>query len=130
MLNNEWRLFLLKQTKLEFRTQNKNAMENTIALGGFRSAKPDEILLLQADINYTVVHFKDGEKFIVATSLKNLQSRLEPFNFYRTHKSFMINLDCVKNFLEPHNQVQMTDNKKIIVSRRKVNGLKKSLLME
>jgi DNA-binding LytR/AlgR family response regulator len=105
-------------------------MENTIALGGFRSAKPDEILLLQADINYTVVHFKDGEKFIVATSLKNLQSRLEPFNFYRTHKSFMINLNCVKNFLEPHKQVQMTDNKNIIVSRRKVNGLKKSLLME
>lgn len=105
-------------------------MENTIALGGFRSVKPDEILLLQADINYTVIHFKDGEKFIVATPLKSLQSRLEPFKFYRTHKSFMINLDCVKCYLEPHKQVQMTDNKKVMVSRRRVNGLKKSLSIE
>ena len=104
------------------------AMENTIALGGFRSVKPDEILLLQADVNYTVVHFKNGEKFIVATPLKSLQSRLEPFNFYRTHKSFLVNLNCVKHFSEPHKLLQMTDNKRIIVSRRKVNGLKKSLL--
>lgn len=105
-------------------------MENTIALGGFRSVKPEEIILLQADVNYTVIHFKDGEKFIVATSLKNLQSRLEPFNFYRTHKSYMVNLDCVKSYLEPQKQVQMTDNKKVMVSRRRVNGLKKYLLME
>ena len=105
------------------------AMENTILIGGFRSVKPEEIMLLQADVNYTVVHFKDGEKFIVATPLKSLQSRLEPFNFYRTHKSFLVNLNCVKYFLEPHKLVQMTDNKRITVSRRKVNGLKKSLLI-
>lgn len=104
-------------------------MENKIALGGFRSVRPDDILLLEADVNYTVVHFKDGEKLIVATPLKSLQSRLEPFNFYRIHKSFMINLECVKCYLEPHKQVQMTDNKKVMVSRRRVNGLKKYLLM-
>jgi DNA-binding LytR/AlgR family response regulator len=105
-------------------------MENTIAIGGFRSVRPDDILLLEADINYTVVHFKDGEKFIVATPLKSLQSRLEPFNFYRTHKSYLVNLNCVTSYLEPHKQVQMIDNKKIIVSRRKVNGLKKSLIAD
>lgn len=104
-------------------------MENTILIGGFRSVKPNDIILLEADINYTVVHFKNGEKFIVATPLKSLQSRLEPFNFYRTHKSFMVNLDCVASYLESHKQVQMIDNKKIIVSRRRANGLKKYLLM-
>jgi DNA-binding LytR/AlgR family response regulator len=105
-------------------------MENKISLGGFRSVKPEEILLLQADVNYTVVYFKDGEKFIVATPLKSLQSRLEPFNFYRTHKSFLVNLNCVTSYLEPQKQVQMIDNKKIIVSRRRINGLKKTLLTD
>jgi DNA-binding LytR/AlgR family response regulator len=104
------------------------AMENQILIGGFRSVKPQDVMLLQADVNYTVVYFKDGEKFTVATPLKSLQSRLEPFNFYRTHKSFLVNLDCVKNFLEPHKQVQMIDNKRVTVSRRRANGLKKSLL--
>lgn len=103
-------------------------MENTILIGGFRSVKPNEIVLMEADINYTVVHFRDGEKFIVATPLKILQSRFEPFNFYRTHKSFMVNLACVTSYLEPHKQVQLTDNKKVMVSRRKVHGLKKTLL--
>jgi DNA-binding LytR/AlgR family response regulator len=106
------------------------AMENQVLIGGFRTVKPQDVMLLQADVNYTVVYFKDGEKFTVATPLKSLQSRLESFNFYRTHKSFLVNLDCVKNFLEPHKQLQMIDNKRITVSRRRVNGLKKSLLME
>ena len=101
-------------------------MKNEIAIGGFRSVSPDEILLFEADINYTVVHFKDGKKFIVATPLKSLQSR---FELYRTHKSYMINLSCVERYLEPHKQVQMIDNKKITVSRRKVSGLKKHLLV-
>ncbi len=104
-------------------------MKNEIAIGGFKSVKPEEILLLEADINYTVVHFKDGKKFIVATPLKSLQSRFEPYNFYRTHKSYMVNLKCVECYLEPHKQVQMTDNKKVTVSRRRANGLKRHLLI-
>jgi len=104
-------------------------MENVISIGGFRSVRPNEIVLLEADINYTVVHFRDGEKFIVATPLKILQSRFEPFNFYRTHKSYMVNLEFVMSYLEPHKKLQLADNKKVIVSRRRVNGLKKHLMI-
>jgi DNA-binding LytR/AlgR family response regulator len=101
-----------------------------IHIGGRKAVNPQEVAMLQADVNYTVLYFTDGNKSIVATTLKTLESRFKPFNFYRTHKSYLVNIACVKCYLKPHNQVQMSDDKKILVSRRKVDGLKKCLHIE
>ncbi len=103
---------------------------NNIHIGGRKAVNPQDIAMLQADVNYTVLYFINGKKAIVATPLKTLESRFKPFNFYRTHKSYLVNIACVKCYLKPHNQVQMSDDKKILVSRRKVDGLKKCLFME
>ncbi len=103
---------------------------NEIQIGGRKNVNPEEIMLLQADINYTVLYFIDGKKTIVATPLKTLEMRFDGHNFYRTHKSYLVNIACIKNYLKPHNQVQMSDDKKILVSRRKIDGLKKCLFME
>lgn len=95
-----------------------------IHIGGRQEVNPAEVVMLQAEINYTVLFFANGKKTIVATPLKTLESRLVPFDFYRTHKSYLINLKCVKLFSEATNIVQMTDNHKVIVSRRKRTQLK------
>jgi DNA-binding LytR/AlgR family response regulator len=101
-----------------------------IHIGGRQEVNPQEVVMLQADINYTIVHFADGKKAIVATPLKTLESRFSAFDFYRTHKSFLVNIKCVERYLEATHTVQMSNNKKILVSRRKVNGLKKCLFIE
>lgn len=95
-----------------------------IPIGGRTTVNPQEIILLQADINYTILYFANGQKTIVATPLKTLERRLVPYDFYRTHKSYLINLKCVKLFSEATNIVQMTDNHRVIVSRRKRTMLK------
>lgn len=95
-----------------------------IHIGGRQEINPYEVVMLQADINYTIVYFADGKKTIVATPLKTLENRFVPFDFYRTHKSYLINLKCIKLFSEATNIVQMTDNHKVIVSRRKRTQLK------
>jgi DNA-binding LytR/AlgR family response regulator len=111
--------------------KNNSAMnDNKIPIGGRKQVKPHEIMMLQADVNYTVIHFLNGKKAIVATTLKELESRFEPFNFFRTHKSFMVNLDCIKHFLKPKNQLQMIDNKTIMISRRRMNGLIKCMIVK
>jgi DNA-binding LytR/AlgR family response regulator len=104
-----------------------------IHIGGRLEVTPQEVVLLQADVNYTIVHFSNGKKAIVATPLKTLESRFSAFDFYRTHKSFLVNLKCVKKYLEASHTVQITDSKqldmpKIAVSRRKISGLKRCLL--
>jgi DNA-binding LytR/AlgR family response regulator len=115
-------------TKLsnEFNHKTNKPMDATkyIHIGGYQEINPNEVVMLQADINYTILFFANGQKTIVATPLKTLESRLVPFDFYRTHKSYLINLKCVKRFLEATNIVQMTDNHKVIVSRRKRTQLK------
>lgn len=95
-----------------------------IHIGGYQAINPKEIVMLQADINYTILYFANGQKTIVATPLKTLERRLVPFDFYRTHKSYLINLKCVKLFSEATNIVQMSDNNKVVVSRRKRTQLK------
>ncbi len=101
-----------------------------IHIGGRQEVNPQEVVMLQAEINYTVLFFVNGTKTIVATPLKTLESRFMPYDFYRTHKSYLVNIACIKCYLKPHNQVQMSNDRKILVSRRKVNGLKKCLLVE
>ncbi len=100
---------------------------NYIPIGGRQEVKPEEVLMLQAEINYTLVYFVNGRKTIVATPLKKLEERFSPFDFYRTHKSYLVNLKCIKCFIEPTNTLQMTDNHKVIVSRRKRTRLKEYL---
>src|SRR6218665_850118 len=101
-----------------------------IPIGGRKKVEPQDILMLQADVNYTIVFFKNGQKCIVATTLKALESRLEPYNFFRLNKSMVVNLTYVKSVTLSHKKLQMTDNKEIIVARRRVIGLRRTLLIE
>ena len=72
-------------------------------------------------------YFADGTKSIVATTLKSLESRFVPFDFFRTHKSYLVNLRCVHHFLEGEKSIQMTDSQQVTVSRRKLLRLKEQL---
>lgn len=106
---------------------NKSMKTHNIPIGGGRRVNPEEVILLQADINYTVLFFTNGKKAMVATTLKSLESRFVPFDFFRTHKSFLVNLKCIQNFSETTNIIRMTDNHTVIVSRRKKIKLKEQL---
>jgi DNA-binding LytR/AlgR family response regulator len=99
----------------------KTILTTNIHIGGRKEVCPEEIILLVADINYTQVFFSNGSKAIVATTLKELERRFRanPL-FFRTHKSFLINLNFVANHESlAENYIKMSNEKKVIVSRRK-----------
>ena len=100
---------------------------NNIAIGGRTTVNPEEVIMLKADINYTIVHYADGTKCVVATTLKRLEARFAPHHFYRTNKSFLVNLNCIKHFFSHSNSLQMSNNQVVTVSRRKKVGLMKCL---
>lgn len=61
---------------------------NEIHIGGRIKICPDEIMLLEANTNYTMLYLQDGHKLIVATTLKQLEKRFAVCqNFFRPHKS-------------------------------------------
>ncbi|MBK9934658.1 MAG: LytTR family transcriptional regulator [Cytophagaceae bacterium] len=72
-------------------------METQIHVGGRLSINPQRIIRLKGDINYTTIYYADGKKkTVVATTLKKIQSRLEPFPyFFRISRNTIINLNCI-----------------------------------
>lgn len=58
-----------------------------------------EILYMKSDDKYALCFLESGEKIHINNTLKDFQDFL-PSNFYRIHKSYLINTDSIKK-LEP-----------------------------
>ena|SRR6218665_47633 len=99
--------------------------KNTIHIGGRQHVSPQEVILLIAEINYTIVLFSDGHKTIVATSLKYLEKRFQDCHFFRTHRSYVVNLSYVKKVRT--SSVLLSNGQVIEVARRRKVGLQKAI---
>lgn len=102
-----------------------------IAIGGWYNAKVNQVIFLQADRNYTQIHLANGSKMTVATCLKKLLIKRFAFyqEFFRTHKSFLINLNYIENYDVGRSEifVEMKNGYRIEVSRRKKMALRKRM---
>jgi two-component system LytT family response regulator len=91
-----------------------------VHIGGRKKLAPNEIMILEANTNYTDLYLLDGKKITVATTLKKLEERFLDFhNFFRSHKSYIVNLDYLSDYQDNSNVFTMQNNKKILISRRR-----------
>jgi DNA-binding LytR/AlgR family response regulator len=102
----------------------KTNKSNTVHVGGRQHLLPNEIILLQANENYTCIFLSDGQKIIVATTLKTLEKRFQSASFCRTHKSFLINLSCVKS--HSATSILLNNEIEVTLSRRKKEMFQKA----
>lgn len=79
----------------------------------------DDIIRCESDNYYTIIFFKDGTSLMVSKTLKEMDQKLEEYDFVRTHKSHLVNMRCIKNFIKDEMMVVMTDGTKVPVSKRK-----------
>ena len=79
----------------------------------------DDIIRCESDNYYTIIFFKDGTSLMVSKTLKEIDQKLEEYDFVRTHKSHLVNMRCIKNFIKDEMMVVMTDDTKVPVSKRK-----------
>lgn len=49
------------------------------------------IILMEAKGNYTLIHLKNEKKMLIAKTLKSLEKNLNNNQFYRIHRTFLIN---------------------------------------
>jgi len=59
--------------------------------GGYQCCKPEDILFLKAESNYTEIHYLDGSKKLLSKTLKVLEEILPAHRFFRIHKSYVVN---------------------------------------
>lgn len=79
-----------------------------------------EIIRLQSDDNYTIFYTKNGNKIIASKTIKSYENMFIPFNFFRVHRSHIINLNYIQKFIKGDNaHLIMMNGTKVDVSRRR-----------
>lgn len=78
-----------------------------------------EIIYCESDGNYTSIYLEDNQKIFVTKKLKEVQELLPTSCFFRVHNSYIVNLKKVKAYFKTDAYVELTNKKKIPVSRNK-----------
>ncbi|WP_106496507.1 LytR/AlgR family response regulator transcription factor [Lentibacillus sp. Marseille-P4043] len=91
---------------------------------------PKEILYIYREEKFSKIITKK-EEFQVKITLKELESRLTPYNFFRIHKSYLVNLNYVSRLIPWFNgafHLELEDREeKLAVSRNYVKELRRKL---
>lgn len=69
-------------------------------LTGFDLVEVNRILRCEAMDNYTNIFMEDGKKFIISKTLKHFELLLQDCDFMRVHKSHIINLKKVTQYIK------------------------------
>ena len=55
----------------------------------------EDIVLVQREERQTHIYCRDGRKYVNGDSLSDIEEKLDTGVFFRSHKSYIINLNCV-----------------------------------
>jgi two-component system LytT family response regulator len=107
--------------KIKLLSENREKLEK-IALytnQGVVYVKVKDIIRCEADSNYTTFYLNNTSKIVVTKSLKEFDETLSGLNFFRIHKSHLINLSYIKEFDANQCIVKLEDGTQIEVARRR-----------
>lgn len=87
---------------------------------GFNLEDIKNIMRLQADDNYTKVFTVNGDHYLISRPLKDFENVLPSDYFIRTHRSYIINIQHLKNFSTEDGGIAiLNDGIKVPISKRK-----------
>lgn len=81
-----------------------------------------EIIYCESDGNYTKIFLENNQKLFVTKKLKEVEELLPSSCFFRVHNSYIVNLKKVKAYYKADAYVELSNKKKIPVSRNKKSG--------
>lgn len=110
------------QKRLELLKENFTADEiNKIALpmgDGLLFVEMKDIILFEADGAYTNLYMNNGSKILVSKRLKFFEDVLHNrTNFFRPHRSHLININYIKKYIKGDNQIIMDNMVELSLSR-------------
>lgn len=114
------------EKKVELLLQNHFRIEKIAlpTLSGLNMIKICDIVHCESDNNYTNFHLVDGSKLLVSRTLKEYDEMLSPMGFYRTHKSHLVNVKFITEYIKGEGgMVKLENGEHVEVSRRRKDGL-------
>ena len=104
---------------------NKIAISHT---KGIKLIEIKDITYLEASGNCTMLYFKDGSRYLDTRTMKIYEGILNPEFFYRIHKSYIVNLEELKEYLNEDGHMAILKNGKMLpVARNRVSSFVKML---
>ncbi|MBK7130266.1 MAG: response regulator transcription factor [Crocinitomicaceae bacterium] len=95
---------------------------------GIKLIDIEDIIFLEASGNCTMIHFTDGKRYLDTRTLKVYEGILNPAIFYRVHKSHIINLNYLKEYINEDGHFAVMNNGKLIpVARNRVSSFVKTI---
>jgi two-component system, LytTR family, response regulator len=89
---------------------------------GFKLFDPRSIAHLEADGNCTLIHFTDGSRYLDTRTLKVYEDMLDPLQFIRVHRSHVINIDQLREYLRDDGHwAVMRDGARVPIARERLH---------
>lgn len=89
--------------------------------------KTEDIVFLKADNVYTEVYLTNKERYVVSKPLKEYEALLSQENFFKPHRSYIINTNFVKGYLKSSLEIEMTNGTYVSVSRERKKDFEERL---
>lgn len=82
---------------------------------------PQDIIFLEADVNYTIFHLRNGRKIMSSSTLKRHGEREAHCHFLRINRHLLINPEFIQKIISNGKQkrVQLSNGLDYEVSRRR-----------
>ena len=94
------------------------------SLKGFQVVEIPDIIYCEASSNYTNFHFKSRSLICASKPIHEYEELLTSNGFARVHKSFLVNLEHVKEYIRGEGgSVLLSNGQEVEVSRRKKDFL-------
>jgi two-component system LytT family response regulator len=95
---------------------------------GFRMVNVSDLMYLQADSNYTILHLSGLDKIVATRSLGEFEKILEHPAFVRIHKSTIINMNYLRAYSSYEgNFAELNDGTKLSISRGRLNDFREAI---
>ncbi len=108
----------------ELKQQNVSKKIILSTASGMHVVSTEDIVRCESDDYYTKFFFNDKTNMLISKTLKEHEELLADCNFFRPHKSHLINLNYIKTYIKSDGgTIIMTNGDEIPVSRRKKEKL-------
>ena len=95
---------------------------------GYRMVRISDLMYLEADSNFTILHFSGLEKIVASRSLSEFEKLLESHHFFRIHKSILINMNYLRALSsQDGNFAELNDGTRLTISRRKAGEFREAV---
>lgn len=97
---------------------------------GIKNVKIKNIIYLKAENTYTTFYLESGENIVTSKPIKHFENNLQPELFFRIHKSHIISLYHLKEYIAKTSgtrQVLMSNGTKLLISKYRLSEFLKRI---